>query len=105
MDVLEPDEFFERVKKLNDDNSPMNEFIKHAIGYESDHRKLLDNPPAFYVPFLRGKKDITWSKKLARFIPDVYPSKIIPSWDILRKDLALAKKTGIFDKYKINYSK
>lgn len=103
IDVLEQEDFFDRVKKLIGENSPMNEYIKQITQYESERRRYLDEPPAQYLLFLRGKKDITWSKKLAKVIPDIYPSKIISSLDILRNDLNVAKKTGIFDKYQIKY--
>ncbi|XP_035712782.1 phenolphthiocerol synthesis polyketide synthase type I Pks15/1 [Folsomia candida] len=104
VDVLEPDEFLRRAVHLKD-NSPMKEVINQVIEYERDHVTVVEEPPASYVAFLSGKKDVAWSKKLARFIPDIYPSKIMPSWDILRNDLTMAKKTGIFDKYGINYVK
>lgn len=103
VEVVEPEDFFERVNKLLGRNSAMDEYIKQIIEYESDRRWALDDPTAFYVPFVSGKRDIARSKKLAHFIPNIYPSKIIPSLDILRNDLTLAKKTGIFDKYQIKY--
>ncbi|XP_021967558.1 probable polyketide synthase 30 [Folsomia candida] len=112
--VINPDlgderEFDELAKDLGsrslvDTNSTMNEYIRQILEYEDDRRRILEEPPAFYMPFLQGKKDITWSKKLAHFIPDIYPSMIIPSWDILRRDLTLAKKSGVFDKYRIKYT-
>lgn len=104
VDVLEPDDFFDLLRSLVDTNSTMNEYIRQILEYEDDRRRILEEPPAFYMPFLQGKKDITWSKKLAHFIPDIYPSMIIPSWDILRRDLTLAKKSGVFDKYRIKYT-
>ncbi|XP_035710254.1 phenolphthiocerol synthesis polyketide synthase type I Pks15/1 isoform X2 [Folsomia candida] len=103
VDVLEPDEFFGRLKSM-DDSDPMHEFIKQIIEYQIYVDKVEERPPGFYLPWLQGKKNITWSKKLAQFIPDVYPSKIMSSWDVLKKDLATAKRNGIFDRYRIRYS-
>lgn len=51
--------------------------------------------------WLQGNKNILWSKKLETHLPTEYPSSIISSWDILKRDLIHAKDAGVFDRFKI----
>lgn len=103
VEVVEPDEFFEYVNSL-DDTDPMLKFVKQILEFKEDVNKFADDPRSFQLAFLQGKQNLTWSKKLAKLMPDLYPVKIPLSWEVFKKDLALAKSTGFFDRYRIKYS-
>lgn len=108
MEALDPDEFVKRVEDMKQNeklDADMMQLIQFAFTYKAEAYSLEDMEIPVYMSWIRGNKNIFLSEKLERLLPSEYPSCIPKSWDVLRKNLQHAKDMGLFDRFKIKYTK
>lgn len=79
----------------------MIELVKFTLSYDKQLLGLRDQELPYYTKWREGNQDVFLSRKLEQLYPSSYPSSIIPSWEVLRRDLQFAKKSGVFDRFKI----
>lgn len=98
MEILEPDEFLERVDAIED--SKLIHFLKEVSGNKDAQERLLKHSPAIMQAWSMKPELAFVSKKLSKILPE-YPKRIQNTLQVIRRDLLLAKNTGVFAKFGI----
>jgi thioester reductase-like protein len=96
LDILEPEEFQAKLATVED--SILVHFLKEASDNKDAHNRFLKDSPSVIKAWTRNPEKAFVSRKLSRIIPE-YPRKIENTLAVIKRDLAYARSSGIFDKF------